>query len=81
MKPFAITGVFGLALAVAGLGAINRYRVLPRLPTEAARARLTRLVAAEALLAAIVFGCTAVLAESTPKSHEGHMAHAAARLY
>ena len=71
----------GLALALSGLGAINRYRVLPRLPTEEARARLARLVAGEALIAVIVFGCTAVLAESTPKGHEGHGQHAAARLH
>jgi hypothetical protein len=32
----------------------------------------------EALVAIVVFGCTAVLAESTPKSHEGHMSHGAA---
>jgi putative copper resistance protein D len=70
-----------LALALACLGAINRYRVLPRLGADHASARLARLVAGEALIAVVVFGCTAVLAESTPKGHEGHGQHAAARLY
>jgi copper resistance protein D len=70
-----------LALALAVLGAINRYRLIPRLDAEGARVTLSRLVAREALIAVVVFGCTAVLAESTPKSHQGHMSHAAVRLY
>jgi copper resistance protein D len=71
-----------LAAALAVLGAVNRYRVLPDLakspPRAAATALLSRLVAREAMLAVVVFGCTAVLGESTPKSHEGHASHDAA---
>jgi len=92
-----------LAVALAVLGAINRYLVLPDLgespaprmigrlrrlgrmtpfggaPTPAAAtATLSRLVAREAMIAVVVFGCTAVLGESTPKSHGGHAAHPAA---
>ncbi len=44
-----------------------------------ARTRLSRLVWREAVVAVVVFGCTAVLGESTPKSHEAHMAHAVDR--
>ena len=44
---------------------------------EEARARLFRLVGREAVVAMMVFGCTAVLGESTPKSHEMHMSQAA----
>ena len=39
------------------------------------RVRLSRFVRREAMVAVAVFGCTAVLGESTPKSHEGHVAH------
>jgi putative copper export protein/cytochrome c551/c552 len=39
-----------------------------------ARTRLSRLVGREAVVAVVVFGCTAVLGESTPKRHEAHMA-------
>jgi copper resistance protein D len=70
-----------LALGIVALGAINRYRVLPRLEAKGTRARLSRLIAREAMIAVIVFGCTAVLGESTPKRHEGHMSHVGARLY
>ncbi len=70
-----------LALAIVVIGAINRYRVLPRLDAKGTSVRLSRLIAREALIAVIVFGCTAVLAESTPKRHEGHMSHVGARLY
>jgi len=67
-----------LAAALAGIGAVNRYRVLPALGAlPEAGARLSRLVAREAVIAVVVFGCTAVLAESTPKHHEGHMSHGA----
>jgi copper resistance protein D len=88
-----------LALALAVVGAVNRYLVLPSLGAsrprrlgrmrrlcrialsgaastpDSARTRLSRLVAGEAVVAVVVFGCTAVLGESTPKRHEGHMAH------
>ena len=67
-----------LTAALACIGAVNRYRVVPALGAQPeARARLSRLVAREAAIAVVVFGCTAVLAESTPKRHEGHMSHAA----
>jgi len=66
-----------LAAALACIGAVNRYRVLPALGAlPEARARLSRLVAREAAIAIVVYGCTAVLAESTPKRHEGRMSHA-----
>ena len=70
-----------LALAIVAIGAVNRYRVLPRLGAKGAGVTLSRLVAREALIAIVVFGCTAVLAESTPKRHESHMSHIGARLY
>lgn len=38
-----------------------------------ASARLARFVACEALIAVAVLGCTAVLGESTPKRHAGHV--------
>jgi len=67
-----------LAAALVCIGAVNRYRVLPTLGTvPEAGARLSRLVAREAAIAVVVFGCTAILAESTPKHHEGHMSRAA----
>jgi copper resistance protein D len=77
----ALSAKIALALAIVVIGAINRYRVLPRLGAKGASTRLSRLVAREALIAVIVFGCTAVLAESTPKRHEDHMSHVGARLY
>jgi putative copper resistance protein D len=61
-----------LVLALAALGAVNRYAILPRLGAEGASGRLATFVSREALLALVVFGCTAVLGESTPKSHAGH---------
>jgi putative copper resistance protein D len=45
----------------------------------AARTRLSRLVGREAAVAVVVFGCTAVLGESTPKTHEAHASHVADR--
>lgn len=42
-----------------------------------ASARLSRFVACEALIAVAVLGCTAVLGESTPKRHAGHVSPAA----
>lgn len=88
----------GLALVLALLGAINRFRVLPDLAVTGApavgrrgraepafggapahaTARLSRLIAWEAALAIAVFAGTAVLGESTPKSHESHASHAPA---
>jgi len=41
-----------------------------------ARASLARLVTREAVVVVAVLGCTAVLGESTPKSHESHRAMA-----
>jgi copper resistance protein D len=43
------------------------------------RLKLSRFVMREAMVAVAVFGCTAVLGESTPKSHEGHASHLADR--
>jgi len=45
---------------------------------SSAASRLSRFVGREALVALLVFGCTAVLGESTPKRHEGHASHGAA---
>jgi putative copper export protein/mono/diheme cytochrome c family protein len=42
-------------------------------------ARLASVVTREAVLAVVVFGCTAVLGESTPKSHTGHTSASAER--
>ena len=48
-------------------------------PTPAAAtAKLWRFVGREAFVAVVVFGCTAVLGESTPKRHEGHASYGAA---
>ena len=61
-----------LVLAVAALGAVNRFRVLPGLGGDASRTavdRLGRYVACEAGLALLVFGCTALLTDSTPPHH------------
>ena len=43
-----------------------------RTPRAAAASRLSRFVRRETMIAVAVFGCTAVLGESTPKSHAGH---------
>ncbi len=78
----AILGVKILLVAtVAGLGAANRFTVLPRLragtfPPGRAELRLARYVAWEAALALLVFGCTALLTESTPPHHHADMAPA-----
>jgi putative copper export protein len=69
-----------LVLAVAGVGATNRYRVLPALaaaPAAAAVARLARFVAYEAALGLAVLACTALLTESSPPRHRTHDAAAA----
>jgi mono/diheme cytochrome c family protein len=83
----AVVGAVNRYLVLPALGA-NRPRRLGRIrrlcrvavfgaasAPAAARARLSRMVACEAVVAVVVFGCTAVLGESTPKRHEGHMAH------
>ena len=75
-----------LALVLAFLGALNRYLVVPQLGAGgprrvfgaaitpgAATVRLSRFVGREVLIAVVVFGCTAVLGESTPKSHASHV--------
>ena len=69
-----------LVLAVASVGATNRYRVLPALaaaPAAAGVARLARTVAYEAALGLAVLGCTALLTESSPPHHRTHDAAAA----
>jgi len=45
----------------------------PSIRRVPASLRLSRFVTYEALIAVVVFGCTAVLGESTPKRHEGHV--------
>ncbi len=68
------------ALETGGARRVGRLRRLGRMtlfaaaPARgAAEARLARFVGREALVAVVVFACTAVLGESTPKSHAGHM--------
>jgi putative copper export protein len=63
-----------LVLAVAGLGAANRFVVLPRLGAAGSAARppavrLGQYVTWEAGLALLVFGCTALLTESPRPCH------------
>jgi len=70
-----------LVATVASLGAATRFAVLPRLradpiPPGRTDLRLGRYVAFEAALALLVFGCTALLTESTPPRHHADMAPA-----
>jgi putative copper export protein len=62
-----------VVLIIAGHGAVNRYRVLPRLGVEGARARLFTLIGREAGLAIVVFALTAFLTESPPARHAYHV--------
>jgi len=80
----AFLGAINRYLVLPGLDAggtrrVGRLRRLGRFTflgaataRGAAAARLARFVGHEALVAVVVFGCTAVLGESTPKSHAGH---------
>jgi len=71
-------------LGLVGLGAVNRFRVLPALSPggrrgcavshDAPEALFWRLVAREAALALIVFACTALLVQLTPSRHLHHHA-------
>jgi hypothetical protein len=62
-------------------GAVNRYVILPRLGSElepdasTLRSRLVIYVGREAVLAMLVFACTAVLVESPPARHMRHLEH------
>ena len=83
----AVMGAVNRYLILPAIGArrprrLGRLRRLCRIMLFGAatipgvgRTRLSRLVAREAMVAVVVFGCTAVLGESTPKSHESHMNH------
>jgi len=62
-----------VVLVIAGHGAVNRYRLLPRLGLEGASARLFALVGREAGLAILVFALTAILTESPPARHAYHL--------
>jgi copper resistance protein D len=85
----AFLGAVNRYLVLPGLGTsrprhVGRLRRLCRMALfgaatapGAARTRLSGLVGREALVAVVVFGCTAVLAESTPKSHEAQMSQVA----
>jgi putative copper export protein len=68
-----------VALILAACGAINRYRVLPALVSglavSTAASRFRTYVGLEALLAVVVFACTAVLIEVTPARHTRHPEH------
>ena len=66
-----------LVVAIVGLGAVNRYSVVPHLTVDQVRARLFSLIAREAALAVLVFGCTAALTESAPARHAQHLRHSA----
>jgi putative copper export protein len=57
---------------VLGLGAVNRYVYLPRLSRGTTRQRLFRAIGGEAMLVIVVFGCAAMLTESTPARHAHH---------
>jgi len=87
----ALLGAVNRYLVLPGLGATRprrrgRLRRLCRIALfgaatapGAARTRLSRLVGREATVAVVVFGCTAMLGESTPKTHEAHASHVADR--
>jgi putative copper resistance protein D len=87
----AFLGAVNRYLVLPGLGATRprrrgRLRRLCRIALfgaatapGAARTRLSRLVGREAAVAVVVFGCTAVLGESTPKTHEAHASRGADR--
>jgi putative copper export protein len=66
-----------LVMAMACLGAANRFAVLPGLErpsaSHSAPARLVRYVVWEAALAVVVLGCTALLTDSTPPHHGEHV--------
>ena len=62
-----------IVLGIVGLGAVNRYRIVPRLTGDAMRIRLFTLIRREAALAMLVFACTAGLTESTPARHAHHV--------
>jgi putative copper export protein len=79
-----------LVLGLLWLGALNRYRVVPALDRDhpavfressrdsrAAPSQLNAFVAREAVLAVLVFACTAVLVDSTPPRHVEHGEHRA----
>jgi putative copper export protein len=79
-----------LVLGLLWLGALNRYRVIPALDRDRpavfresscgsrpAPSRLNAYVAREAVLAVLVFACTAVLVDSTPPRHVEHGEHRA----
>jgi copper resistance protein D len=62
-----------LVAGMVGIGAANRFVVLPGLsapaPAPQPVVRLARWVGCEALLALAVFGCAALLAQSVPARH------------
>jgi putative copper export protein len=68
-----------VVLAIASCGAVNRYVVLPLLLGNRAGStgpsRFRTYVGIEALLAIVVFGCTAVLIDTTPARHVRHPVH------
>jgi len=93
-----------VVLGVLGLGALNRYTLVPALtgvrghgfgyrlfrlarylarrrgrpPAATAPRRFASYVSREAILGVVVFAATAVLTESTPPRHLGHLMHAVA---
>jgi putative copper resistance protein D len=68
-----------VVLALASCGAVNRYVVLPLLfggrAASTAPSRFRTYVGIEALLAVVVFGCTALLVDITPARHARHLQH------
>lgn len=71
-----------MAAVLVGLGAANRYWLLPRLNEDArsgaVASRLLTNIRREAVLALVILACTAVLGESTPARHAPHERNAVA---
>ena len=74
------TGKLACVVGLLGIGAVNRYVVVPGFSREPSRAGtqhadrvaaggFTRYVAVEVILAALVFGCTAFLGQLPPPRH------------
>ncbi len=60
----------GFGAGLMSLGAVIRYTLLPNLGRTS---KLRRTIAWEAILALLIFGCTAVLEELTPGYHAAHL--------
>jgi copper transport protein len=65
----------GLALVLIGLGAINRYRSLPRLARGEGSGLLRHVVAAELVTALGIFALTGTITGLAPQAQESHESH------